>query len=66
MKSEVLIFLALAAALTFHRSPQGSGCGPSGCLLLPPDFQKSVEAARENHHSSGLGEKQAADCGWIR
>ena len=61
MKSEVLIFLALAAALTFHRRPQGSGCGPSGCLLLPPDFQKSVETVR-----AGESTRQSADRGWIR
>lgn len=48
MKSEVLIFLALAAALAFHRNSEGSACGPGGCLFLPPDFVREVEAARVN------------------
>ena len=44
MKSELLVILALAAALAFHRHDEGSACGPSGCLLLPPDFQQSIES----------------------
>ena len=46
MKSEVLIILALAAALSFHRGGHSSACGSSGCLLLAPDFQESVQALR--------------------
>jgi hypothetical protein len=44
MKTELLVILALAAALAFHRHDEASACGPSGCLLLPPDFQQSVTA----------------------
>ncbi len=46
MKSELLIILALAAALAFHRSPESPACGSAGCCLVPPDFQKSMESFR--------------------
>ncbi len=39
MKFEVIIIIALAAALAFHRQQESSLCGPSGCLLVLPDFQ---------------------------
>ena len=39
MKFEVIIIIALAAALAFHRQQESSVCGPSGCLLVLPDFQ---------------------------
>ena len=46
MKSEVLVILALAAALCFHRNHGGPACGSSGCLLLAPDFRENLEALR--------------------
>lgn len=46
MKSELLIILALAAALAFHRGAPGPQCGPSGCWMMPPEFQQSIEAIR--------------------
>ena len=38
MKTELIIILALAAALAFHREKQGSACGSAGCVILPLDF----------------------------
>ena len=44
MKSELVIIVALAAALAFHRATPVSSCGPSGCWMILPEFQKSIEA----------------------
>lgn len=46
MKSELLIIIALAAALAFHRGTPGPQCGPSGCWMMPPEFQQNIGAIR--------------------
>ena len=56
MKTELLVILALAAALAFHRSSGTSGCGPSGCLILPLDFQQPAHFA----NTSAVPERVAA------
>ena len=46
MKSELVIIVALAAALAIHRAAPVSPCGPSGCWMMPPEFQQSIEEIR--------------------
>jgi len=44
MKSEVVIIIALAAALSFHRRDESPACGSSGCLLIPMEFVEHATA----------------------
>ena len=45
MKIETLAIVALATVLAFSGRGSGSGCGPGGCLLLPPDFAETANNA---------------------
>lgn len=45
MKTELLIILALAAALSWHRTESSSTCSSPECITLPVDLPDLVHAA---------------------
>ena len=48
MKIELPVIAALGVALAYTGGLSNTACGPGGCWMMPPEFDKAAETLRED------------------
>ena len=48
MKTELPIIAALGLALAYTGGKSSTACGPGGCWMMPPEFDKAAEGLRDD------------------
>ena len=48
MKTELPIIAALGLALAYTGGKSNTACGPGGCWMMPPEFDKAAETLRDD------------------